>query len=63
MPGCCHAGSLLNILSLVLLGCSNTKGFNALYPGAVILGLGGITFHLSQLHISSLFPRRRAVLH
>ena len=46
------------MLSLVLLGCSNTKGFNALYPGAVILGLAGITFHLSQLHLSSLFPRR-----
>lgn len=55
-------GTMLNILSLVLLGCSNTKGFNALYPGAVILGLAGITFHLSQLHLSSMFPRRRGLV-
>ena len=54
-----HAGTLLNMLAVVLLGVSNTHDFNALPYGAVILGLAGMTFHLSQFHISNLFPRSR----
>ena len=58
-----RAGTLLNIVALLLLGCSNTHDFNGLPYGAVILGLAGMTFHLSQFHISNLFPRsRRAAL-
>lgn len=60
MPAC--AGTLLNILALVLLGVSNTHDFNALPYGAVILGLAGMTFHLSQFHISNLFPRSRRAI-
>ena len=44
------------MLALALLGCSSTRDFNALPYGAVLLGLAGITFHLSQLHVSNLFP-------
>ena len=50
------------MLALILLACSNTHGFNALAPGAVILGLAGITFHLSQFHMSNLFPRSRGFI-
>ncbi len=56
------AGTLLNMLALALLGCSSTRDFNALPYGAVILGLAGITFHLSQLHVSNLFPRSRGLI-
>jgi hypothetical protein len=55
-------GALLNVLALILLGCSNSHDFNALAPGAVILGLAGITFHLSQFHMSNLFPRSRGFI-
>lgn len=55
-------GTLLNMLALALLGCSSTRDFNALPYGAVILGLAGITFHLSQLHVSNLFPRSRGLI-
>lgn len=50
------------MVGLILLGCSNTHDFNGLPAGAVILGLAGITFHLSQLHISNLFPRSRGFI-
>ena len=59
---CGAAGTLLTILSLVLMGVSKAHVFNALAPASVILGLAGITFHLSQLHISSLFPRRKGLV-
>lgn len=52
----------MNILALVLMGISKPKVFNILPPASVILGLAGITFHLSQLHISSLFPRRKGLV-
>ncbi|KAK9901983.1 hypothetical protein WJX75_000204 [Coccomyxa subellipsoidea] len=55
-------GTVLNMVGLILLGCSNTHDFNGLPAGAVILGLAGITFHLSQLHISNLFPRSRGFI-
>ncbi len=60
LPNC--PGTLLNMVGLILLGCSNTHDFNGLPAGAVILGLAGITFHLSQLHISNLFPRSRGFI-
>jgi nitrate/nitrite transporter NarK len=47
------------MLAIVLLAVSNTHDFNALPYGAVLLGLAGMTFHLSQFHISNLFPRSR----
>ena len=50
------------MLALALLGCSSTRDFNALPYGAVVLGLAGITFHLSQLHVSNLFPRSRGLI-
>lgn len=50
------------MLALILLACSNSHDFNALAPGAVILGLAGITFHLSQFHMSNLFPRSRGFI-
>ena len=56
------AGTLLNMLALALLGCSSTRDFNGLPYGAVLLGLAGITFHLSQLHVSNLFPRSRGLI-
>lgn len=50
------------MLALILLSCSNSHDFNALAPGTVILGLAGITFHLSQFHMSNLFPRSRGFI-
>ena len=50
------------MLALALLGCSSTRDFNGLPYGAVLLGLAGITFHLSQLHVSNLFPRSRGLI-
>ena len=50
------------LTALVLLGISHSGGPNALPAGAVLLGLGGITFHLSQFHISNLFPRNRGLI-
>lgn len=47
---------------LILIGCSVPGGFNALPAGAVILGLGGITYHLGNFHISNLFPRKRGLV-
>ena len=52
----------MNILALVLMGVSKAHVFNALAPASVILGLAGITFHLSQLHVASLFPRRKGLV-
>ena len=62
MLACCCAGTLLNMLGLILIGCSRQNGFNALPAGAVILGLGGITYHLAQFHISNLFPGKRGLI-
>lgn len=56
-------GNLLNLLGLVFLGVSHTRGgVNLLHPGAILIGLGGITFHLAQFHISGLFPRKRGLI-
>ncbi|GAB4813661.1 hypothetical protein N2152v2_000707 [Parachlorella kessleri] len=55
-------GVLLNMLGLVLFGVSSTDGTNAFIPAAIILGLGGITFHLAQFHISALYPRQRGLV-
>lgn len=55
-------GVFLNILGLVLFGVSSTWGTNAFIPAAIILGLGNITFHLAQFHISALFPRKRGLV-
>lgn len=58
----CDAGTLLNMLGLILIACSKEGGFNGLPAGAVILGLGGITYHLAQFHISNLFPGKRGLI-
>jgi hypothetical protein len=50
------------MLGLILFGISSTDGTNAFIPAAIILGLGGITFHLAQFHISALFPRQRGLV-
>ncbi|KAA6416796.1 MAG: hypothetical protein FRX49_13246 [Trebouxia sp. A1-2] len=55
-------GTLLNMLGLILIACSKEGGFNGLPAGAVILGLGGITYHLAQFHISNLFPGKRGLI-
>ena len=56
------AGVALNMLALVLFGVSSSSGFNAFIPAAILLGLGNITFHLAQFHISALFPRSRGLV-
>ena len=56
------AGTLLNMTGLILIACSKQNGFNALPAGAVIMGLGGITYHLAQFHISNLFPGKRGLI-
>lgn len=56
-------GVFLNMLGLILFGVSSTNsGPNAFIPAAMILGLGNITFHLAQFHISALFPRHRGLV-
>lgn len=55
-------GVFLNMLGLILFGASSSDGFNAFIAAAIILGLGNITFHLAQFHISSLFPRQRGLV-
>ena len=55
-------GVCLNMLGLILFGSSSSSGFNAFIPAAIILGLGNITFHLAQFHISSLFPTKRGMI-
>lgn len=60
LPPC--AGSLLNILGLILFGVSQSSGPNAFIPASIFLGLGGITFHLAQMHASALYPRKRGML-
>ena len=59
---CVTAGTLLNMTGLILIGCSTQNGFNALPAGAVVMGLGGITYHLAQFHISNLFPGKRGLI-
>lgn len=59
---CVWPGVMLNMLALILMGTSVAHVFNALAPASVILGLAGITFHLSQLHVASLFPRRKGLV-
>ena len=56
------AGVLLNMSALVLFGVSSSWGVNAFIPAAILLGLGNITFHLAQFHISALFPRSRGMV-
>jgi len=54
-------GVALNISGLALVGCApGARG--ALPAGAVLMGLGGITFHLAQFHVSNLFPLRRGLI-
>jgi hypothetical protein len=55
-------GVLLNMLGLVLFGISGPDGPHAFIAAAIILGLGNITFHLAQFHISALFPRHRGLV-
>jgi hypothetical protein len=55
-------GVCLNMLGLILFGTSSTSGSNAFIAAAIILGLGNITFHLAQFHISSLFPTKRGLI-
>ncbi len=50
------------MVALVLFGVSSSGGFNAFIPAAILLGLGNITFHLAQFHISALFPRSRGLV-
>lgn len=65
-PSCCcllpPAGVVLNMLGLVLFAVSSSSGVNAFAAAAVVLGLGNITFHLAQFHISALFPRSRGLV-
>ena len=55
-------GVSLNMLGLILFGASSSNGFNGFIAAAIILGLGNITFHLAQFHISSLFPTKRGMV-
>lgn len=55
-------GVFFNMLGLILFGASSSDGFNAFIAAAITLGLGNITFHLAQFHISSLFPRQRGMV-
>eukprot|EP00208_Stichococcus_sp_RCC1054_P002385 CAMPEP_0206140458 /NCGR_PEP_ID=MMETSP1473-20131121/9531_1 /ASSEMBLY_ACC=CAM_ASM_001109 /TAXON_ID=1461547 /ORGANISM="Stichococcus sp, Strain RCC1054" /LENGTH=615 /DNA_ID=CAMNT_0053534611 /DNA_START=553 /DNA_END=2400 /DNA_ORIENTATION=+ len=56
-------GCVLNMVGMIFLGVSHTAGgVNLLHPGAILIGLGGITFHLAQFHISGLFPRQRGLI-
>jgi MFS family permease len=59
-------GILLNMIGLILFGVSSTAngggGVDAFIPAAIILGLGNITFHLAQFHISALFPQQRGLI-
>lgn len=55
-------GVMLNILGLILFSISSSSGVNAFIPASIILGLGNITFHLAQFHISALFPRKRGLI-
>jgi len=55
-------GVLLNMLGLIFFGVSSSNGFNAFIAAAIMLGLGNITFHLAQFHISSLFPTKRGFI-
>ena len=55
-------GVLLNILGLILFGVSSSDGTDAVVAAAIILGLGNITFHLAQFHISALYPRKRGLV-
>ncbi|EFN50524.1 hypothetical protein CHLNCDRAFT_139004 [Chlorella variabilis] len=55
-------GVVLNMAALVLFGVSSSGGVNAFIPAAILLGLGNITFHLAQFHISALFPRSRGLV-
>lgn len=55
-------GVSLNMLGLILFGASSSNGFNGFIAAAIILGLGNITFHLAQFHISSLFPTKRGLV-
>lgn len=48
--------------ALVLFGVSSSTGVNAFIPAAILMGLGNITFHLAQFHISALFPRSRGLI-
>ena len=48
--------------ALVLFGVSSSWGVNAFIPAAILLGLGNITFHLAQFHISALFPRSKGLV-
>lgn len=59
---CAVAGVVLNMAALVLFGVSSSGGVNAFIPAAILLGLGNITFHLAQFHISALFPRSRGLV-
>jgi len=58
-------GTLLNMAALLLLaffGGSGTPPAGVLPAAAILLGLGGMTFHLAQFHISNLFPLRRGLV-
>lgn len=56
------AGVLLNMIGMILIGCTRPGAFNALPAGAIVLGLGGITYHLANFHISNLFPGKRGLI-
>ena len=57
-PGVC-----LNMASLVLFGCSHTdSSFHAFTLAAILMGLGNISFHLAQFHVSCLYPRSRGLV-
>lgn len=55
-------GMCLNMLGLILFALSSTSGIDAFVAAAVILGLGNVTFHLAQFHVSALFPKNRRLV-
>lgn len=59
-------GTLLNVAALLLLAFFGGSGAalpaGVLPAASVLLGLGGMTFHLAQFHISNLFPLRRGLV-
>ena len=55
-------GVCLNAAALLLLAFGGATLPGALPASAVLLGLGGITFHLAQMHVFNLFPTRRGLI-
>ncbi|KAK9815694.1 hypothetical protein WJX72_008206 [[Myrmecia] bisecta] len=55
------AGCALNSLGVVLFGLSSSTSFNAFIPASILVGLGGLAYHLAMFNASSLFPHHRGL--